>query len=158
MKNSFFKEMAMIGPGFQVSMTIKETHGKLIVTVLPVGLDNVVPIIASGTPDELDEGFFEQLRKPLIEAHGIVVHNAEYKASLKKAKKEPVKAEAKQTAPKTEDQKEEEESEEEEEAESEESTKASKVSKAPKKEKATNSPTPAPETAKPEGAKPVSLF
>jgi PRTRC genetic system protein E len=147
---NFFKELAAIAPGVQLTMTVKEKNGKLTISLLPDGLAHVKPLIMTGTPDELDEGFINAIRQPVLDAQGIVVQNEAFQKSLEEAKNTKPEKGGKPAPKKKEEDQEAGEGDE----EPEEPAKEAAKKKAPPEKKAVAKPEP----PKVEGPKPVSMF
>lgn len=83
---NFFKQMFGLIDGIDITMTIKRKNGKLTLSVLPQTAGTISPALITGTPEELDEGFFEALVVPLTEAKGLKVELENFEASIKNVK------------------------------------------------------------------------
>lgn len=83
----FFQQLFDQLDGIDLNLTIKRKNGKMTVMVLPQTLATISPAIITGTPDELQEGFFEAIKAPLTTAKGLNVELANLEASIKTAKK-----------------------------------------------------------------------
>lgn len=81
----FFQQLAGISEGLDLTIRIKGKNGKLTISVLPESIEKVQPLITTGTPEQLDEQFFDSIRQPLTDAHQVVVNRAEFDQSLKDA-------------------------------------------------------------------------
>lgn len=96
----FFKLLAEKFPDVNLRITIMGKNGKITVAVVPgTKENNIRPITATGTPEELDNEFLAAIEKPIIEA-GMTLQNvnemaADIKALEDEAKK---KKEDKQAA------------------------------------------------------------
>lgn len=73
-------------------MTIKRNGSEMIVSVLPRVKDlkdeaakKLVPLVVSGTPDELDKGFSAAISNPIQEATGLLVNMKDFEKSIGKA-------------------------------------------------------------------------
>ena len=69
---SFFREIAAISEGLDLTIRIKQKNGKLTISVLPDAIDKVQPLLTTGTPEWLDENFIKEITKPLATAQGVV--------------------------------------------------------------------------------------
>lgn len=91
----FFKQIAeFLQDGQQLQMAIRRSGDNLAVSILPdnrgvkdKAVDNITPLVMSGTPDEFEEGFSDAL-KPLAVAQGLVANIKEFEESTEKAKRE----------------------------------------------------------------------
>lgn len=88
----FWKLMSELIDGYTVQLTIRKSENKIIVLLVPkldVKKDEVqreiVPLTISGTPDELDQGFFMAIAEGLQKTSGLQSNIKDYEASLKKA-------------------------------------------------------------------------
>lgn len=75
-------------------MTIRKSGENIAVSILPdnrgvkdKAVENIVPLVMSGTPAEFEEGFVDAL-KPLQEAQGLVSNIKEFEENTEKAKRE----------------------------------------------------------------------
>ena len=82
----FFQQLFEQLDGIDVTLTVKRKNGKMTIMVLPQTLATISPAIITGTPDELQEGFFEAVKAPIVEAKGLNVELANMEASIKTAK------------------------------------------------------------------------
>lgn len=91
----FFKTIAdFLQDGQQLQMAIRKSGGNIAVSILPdnrgvkdKAVDNITPLVMSGTPEEFEEGFTDAL-KPLSEAQGLVSNIKAFEESTEKAKRE----------------------------------------------------------------------
>ncbi len=91
----FFKTIAeFLQDGQQVTMAIRKSGGNIAVSIMPdnrgvkdKAVDNITPLVMSGTPEDFEEGFKNAL-KPLAEAQGLVSNIKEFEESTEKAKRE----------------------------------------------------------------------
>jgi len=81
-----------------ITMVIsKPVHGKIAVSVLPKQTDEkadkieVKPLVISGTPKELDEGFINELTRAGRSTHGLMSSIDEYNDLVEKQKRAVVK-------------------------------------------------------------------
>lgn len=88
----FFKEIyGMLTDGTELGMNIRRTGGGLAVSVMPKSRDGgesarlMVPLVASGTPEELDGGLLAAIAKPLAKATGLIMNIAEFERQAAKA-------------------------------------------------------------------------
>ncbi len=89
----FFKEISgLIPEGTELTVTIKRVGNEMIVSVLPRVKDlkdeaakKLVPLVVSGTPDELDKGFSAAISNPIQEATGLLVNMKDFEKSVGKA-------------------------------------------------------------------------
>lgn len=90
----FFKSLAeLLDDGQQLTMTVKRKAESLTVSILPStgdvkdkAVENIVPVVLSGTPEEFEEGFLGAIRDSLPKATGLVSNIREYEDSVEKAK------------------------------------------------------------------------
>lgn len=91
----FFKTIAdFLQDGQQVQMAIRKSGDNIAVSILPdnrgvkdKAVENITPLVMSGTPEEFEEGFKDAL-KPLAAAQGLVSNIKEFEENTEKAKKE----------------------------------------------------------------------
>lgn len=90
----FWKLMDELIDGYTVQLTIRKSENKMIVLLVPkldVKKDEVqreiIPLTISGTPDELDQGFFMAIAEGLSKTSGLQSNIKDYEASLSKADK-----------------------------------------------------------------------
>lgn len=91
----FFKQIAdFLQDGQQVQMVIRKSGESLAVSVLPdnsgvkdKAVEQITPLVMSGTPEEFEEGFVKSL-KPLAAAQGLMTNIKEFEESTEKARKE----------------------------------------------------------------------
>lgn len=90
-----FKEMSeLLGDGQQLTVTLRKVGQSLAASVMPdvsgvkdKAVENIVPIVLEGTPEEFDEGFVEALKQGIPHAAGLVSNIKEYEESVENAKK-----------------------------------------------------------------------
>ena len=92
--------------GYTVQLTIRKDGDKLVVLLVPkldVSKDEIqreiVPLTVTGTPDELDQLFFQSIAGALKQAGGLQVNLTEFEAGLKKAAAKASGKDAKVVAP-----------------------------------------------------------
>ena len=91
----FFKTIAdFLQDGQQVTMAIRKSGGNIAVSIMPdnrgvkdKAVENITPLVMSGSPEDFEEGFKDAL-KPLAAAQGLVANIKEFEESTKKAKRE----------------------------------------------------------------------
>ena len=90
----FFKEIAaVLQDGQQITLTIRKNGENLAVSILSdtkgvkdKAVDNIVPIVANGTPEEFEEGFIKALQS-VGKAQGLVTNIKEFEESVETARK-----------------------------------------------------------------------
>lgn len=82
----FFNELHELLDGVDVSMTIKRKGEKLTISVLPTTASEISPVIVTGTPDDLNEGFIGSIKAPIETARGLDVLTDEFNESVKDKK------------------------------------------------------------------------
>lgn len=90
----FFKELfETMTSGVDVTIVVVKKDEKLTVSLFPKKKDlkddaqrNLQPIVLSGTPDELDSGFFVSVKKPLQSSSNLIINMKEFETSLEKTK------------------------------------------------------------------------
>lgn len=98
----FFKEISgLVTAGVELNVTIKRSGDNLIVSVMPKVTDlkdeaakKLVPLVISGTPDELDKGFSSAISGPIQSAAGLLGNMKEFEASLAEAQSKSKAADA----------------------------------------------------------------
>ncbi|WP_158989187.1 PRTRC system protein E [Mucilaginibacter sp. L196] len=96
MKTNFFKNIAELNiPGNWKFTIHADDKGLLTVSALFNAIKNednasklVPPMLLRGTADELDEGFFDTIEKPVQEAAGLFNNMETYMKGLEEAKKQ----------------------------------------------------------------------
>lgn len=91
----FFKTIAdFLQDGQQLQMAIRKSGESIAVSILPdnrgvkdKAVDNITPLVMSGTPEDFEEGFKDAL-KPLAQAQGLVSNIKEFEENTEKAKRE----------------------------------------------------------------------
>ena len=90
----FFKEVAaVLQDGQQLMLTIRKKGDNLAVSILSdtkgvkdKAVDNIVPIVVNGTPEEFEEGFIKALQS-VGKAQGLVTNIKEFEESVETARK-----------------------------------------------------------------------
>lgn len=98
----FFKEISgLVTAGVELNVTIKRSGELLIVSVLPKVTDlkdeaakKLVPLIVSGTPDELDKEFSAAISAPIQSAAGLLTNMKEFEVSQVEVQSKSKAAEA----------------------------------------------------------------
>ncbi|AKK71298.1 prtrc system protein e [Chryseobacterium gallinarum] len=80
METNFFKQIRQMDMNSKLTLSItKATETHLIVSILiendgcgDKAMNIIPPFNVTGTPDELDDGFFEHIKKPLQKADGLI--------------------------------------------------------------------------------------
>ena len=91
----FFKTIAdFLQDGQQVTMAIRKSGDNIAVSIMPdnrgvkdKAVENITPLVMSGTPEDFEEGFKDAL-KPLAQAQGLVSNIKEFEEGTEKAKRE----------------------------------------------------------------------
>ncbi len=89
----FFKELsAMLQPGITVNFTAVIKDGQMTVGVVPSSKDNNIPMLMlNGTPEEIDEGFFNTIKEPLEKASGFISNANQVVEQIEETEKEETK-------------------------------------------------------------------
>lgn len=98
----FFKEISgLVTAGVELNVTIKRSGEKLIVSVFPKVTDlkdeaakKIVPLVVSGTPDELDKGFSAAISTPIQSAAELLGNMKEFETSMAEAQSKSKAADA----------------------------------------------------------------
>lgn len=98
----FFKEISgLVTAGVELNVAIKRSGENLIVSVMPKVTDlkdeaakKLVPLVISGTPDELDKGFSSAISVPIQSAAGLLGNMKEFEASIAEAQSKSKAADA----------------------------------------------------------------
>lgn len=96
---NFFTQLNDLVPGVAISIKIKEKNGKYTFSVLP-GVDTQTtfqPLVGNGTPAELDEKFFEMIKRPLQDAAASLKNAEDFTKNVEAAAKEKQPAATNQT-------------------------------------------------------------
>ncbi|WP_316739159.1 PRTRC system protein E [Pedobacter aquatilis] len=89
MKTNFFRMLHRLNPtgDWVISIAAKETQMVLSIRLSNDGMGkNIPPMLLSGTPEELDEGFYDSMEKPVERTIALFLNLAEYTQSLENAK------------------------------------------------------------------------
>ena len=84
--NTFFQQLFDLTDGIDVSIKVKRKNGKLTLSVLPETTAVLTPAIITGTPEELDAGFFDAIKAPIETAIGLKTDLEQFAISAKVAK------------------------------------------------------------------------
>lgn len=83
---------SMLGDGDTLNITITRKGDRMIVSLVPKlantkeDIQNkITPLVLSGTPDELEEGFISTITSPIQKATGIISNANEFEKSAEKA-------------------------------------------------------------------------
>jgi PRTRC genetic system protein E len=82
---NFFKEIFDLGENVNLNMTIARAGDRLSITVLPASSQKLQPLVATGTPEELAEGFAYAITTPLKEVIGLMTNAEQFKKSAEEA-------------------------------------------------------------------------
>jgi PRTRC genetic system protein E len=76
---NFFQQLSFLGQGVDIALRIKGKNGKLSIIVEPQlgNVSRLKPLVLTGTPEELDEGFFGQFDGAITAARGLDSNLAE---------------------------------------------------------------------------------
>lgn len=91
----FFKSLSeMLTDGQQLTINVTKKGQELVASVMPSlsgvkdkAVENIVPIVVNGTPEEFDEGFFDALKAGLPQATGLVANIKDFEESVETARK-----------------------------------------------------------------------
>lgn len=95
MKTHFFQQIAGLGFNGNLLLNINQDGTGMLTVSAVLKKGNITatagnslpPMIFKGTPEELDEGFFEQFAQPVRQTAGIINNLKDYQQQLEKAKK-----------------------------------------------------------------------
>lgn len=83
---------SMLGDGDTLNITITKKSDKIIVSLVPKLAKTkedvqkkIAPLVLSGTPDELDDGFINAITSPIQKATGIISNAKEFEKAAEKA-------------------------------------------------------------------------
>ena len=78
---NFFTQLAALGQGMDVNLRIKGKNGRLTVAVEPqmANVSRLTPLVVTGTPEELDEGFIAQFDGAISAVKGLESNLADVK-------------------------------------------------------------------------------
>lgn len=99
---SFFQKVYELADGADLAINIKRKNEKLTVSVLPSNAKNVTPVIITGTPEELDNGFLDTVTQQLEKANDLQLQIVESMATEAPKPKKEAKP-AKEAKPKEKD-------------------------------------------------------
>jgi len=114
MNTNFFSNLAQIQENLKLSLTISFDPKSLMasVSIHPIGSENsdpatskIMPLILSGTLQDLDDNFFESIQKPISETVAFFNNTEEYLKTKKSAEKQSqIEKDQKQNIKKLEEQ------------------------------------------------------
>lgn len=88
----FTKFALMLEDGDSLSITITKKGDNLITSILPkkadlsdTGKDHLSPLVVSGTPEELEDGFIDAVITPIQQAAGILTNMREFEKGIEAA-------------------------------------------------------------------------
>lgn len=93
----FFRELGRIGAGFnKISLTIAEKDGKMTIAFIPETKKEdvnrkLIPVTMTGTPMEVDEGFFPNIIAAVEKVNGLVTNMEQVAETIKTAEAEQKK-------------------------------------------------------------------
>ncbi|MBC6112450.1 hypothetical protein ACFOG5_02475 [Pedobacter fastidiosus] len=90
MKTNFFRMLDRLNPTGEWKICIARKDSQMILSVLLLKGEhgsNIPPMVFSGLPEELDEGFYPAMEKPVGQVTSLFVNLAEHAQSLEEAKK-----------------------------------------------------------------------
>lgn len=83
---------SMLGDGDTLNITITKKGDRIIVSLVPKLAQTkedvqkkIAPLVLSGTPDELDNGFIDAITGPVLKAAGIISNAKEFEKAAEKA-------------------------------------------------------------------------
>lgn len=84
---NFFEQLAKLLVGMDITITVRGGSEQLTVSVLPKPTKDkietvLVPLVFTGTPQEIDYAFFGTINKPLQEAAGAVANIINFEQSI----------------------------------------------------------------------------
>lgn len=90
-----FKSLSeLLSDGQQLTMTLRKDGQQLTASIMPSvsgvkdkAVENIVPIVISGLPEEFDNGFVDAVRQGLPQASSLVSNIKEYEESVENARK-----------------------------------------------------------------------
>ena len=85
----------LLQSGEMLCINMMKTGETLVVTVLPKSgevkdpaAEQLIPLNLKGSPEELDAGFIEAIRSPVMKSTGLMTNMAEYEKAAEKAEQE----------------------------------------------------------------------
>lgn len=97
--SKFFSEISQYAKEFHLDMKISQNDETITVSLRPLSKSKAVdknafpPLILNGTPEDLDNGFFEAIKNAMSRTAGIV-KNVEFYGEQMKAAEEKAKTDA----------------------------------------------------------------
>lgn len=95
---SLFTELSEVLEGNKLTIVVMQKNGILTVSVMPDGVKDVQPLIATGTPAEMDEHLAANIKAPLARAKEIVINSGGFNKDLEEAATDKPIAKAKADA------------------------------------------------------------
>lgn len=99
--NTLFQSLdKLMTEGTVLSITVQKTGAKMVCSILPKqgvkdsAAKKIVPLTASGTAAELDEGIVAAIAAPLAKATGVLTNISEFEKATESAEKNSKKADA----------------------------------------------------------------
>jgi len=89
MKTNFFRMLDRLHPtgGWILGIARKDNQMVISIRLSDDGFGkNIPPMLLSGTPEELDEGFYDSMEKPVERTTSLFLNLAEYTQSLESSK------------------------------------------------------------------------
>jgi len=81
----FFNEISNLLPeGVDLNLTIRKNGGELTVSIIPKtdakdeAKNSIIPLVVSGTPEELESGFMNAISKPITKVTGLLIGMSEF--------------------------------------------------------------------------------
>lgn len=91
----FFKRLSELIDGYDLQIVLQKTRDTLSVSIFPKikeaekdkdKLSKIKPLVLSGTPEELDNGFFDAIEQPLAKTNGLFTNIAEFVEQIQEVK------------------------------------------------------------------------
>lgn len=82
----FFKRLTELSPELDLTIRMMRKGAEITLFVEPMS-EGIKPVRMTGTAEEIDEGFFAGIEKPMEKLRGLVVDLSEFEASVKAASK-----------------------------------------------------------------------
>lgn len=83
----FFAQLFDLIDGVDLTIKAERRAGKITLRVLPKTTDTIQPAVVTGTPEELDAGFFQAISLPINQNKGLIIELDEMHKSLQSAKR-----------------------------------------------------------------------
>lgn len=85
---SFFNQLFELTEGVPMTLRVMRVNDRLTVQVVPDVSVTIKGVELTGTPQELEEGFFRSIQAPIEQVRGLVVQTQAFQASVDQQKKE----------------------------------------------------------------------